>query len=474
MTPFRLLTLLALAAAPPTALAQDPEVPRPKTSFLRQDEDWSLLRGVDLDATDDPLDRIKFVPLSEDGSVWASFGGQLRGRMESWNGFGFGLPLAADSNDSFYLWLARLHADVHFGERFRVFAEVKSALADDRTLAGGTRPVDEDELALQQLFADAVFDVDDGTTLTVRPGRQMLLFGKQRLVSPLPWANALRAWDGVSTIYRDGPLTTTFFYTDFVPVDRRTFNERDGDHPFYGLYASRALDGGPATSVDLYWLHRERRNVTWNGTTGTDERDTFGLRLAGAPPGGPFDWEVEGALQTGEVGTMDVSGAWMVAAVAGYRLPDLPGAPRLWTGFDYATGDDAPGGSVGTFDQLFPLGHAYLGIADVVGRQNVVDACLGASLTPCPDVTLQVAGHALRKAQGADGVYGVGGGLALAPGAAASREIGQELDVVTRWRFHRHWSLELGYSHVFAGDVPTAAGAPEDIDFAYLSLETLF
>ena len=53
---------------------------------------------------------------------------------------------------------------------------------------------------------NVVLPVWDDATLTLRPGRQMLLFGKQRLVSPLDWSNTMRAWDGVSSTL-DVPCT---------------------------------------------------------------------------------------------------------------------------------------------------------------------------------------------------------------------------------------------------------------------------
>src|SRR5439155_1400001 len=56
----------------------------------RFNEDWSVLRGVDLDKTDDFWDRLKFIPLTTDGSVWLSFGGQAREREEYFRQFLFG------------------------------------------------------------------------------------------------------------------------------------------------------------------------------------------------------------------------------------------------------------------------------------------------------------------------------------------------------------------------------------------------
>jgi hypothetical protein len=60
-------------------VGQTPSEPnRPAYQLRRFDEDWSVLRGVDLGKTDDFFDRLKFIPLTPDQSVWLSLGGQVR------------------------------------------------------------------------------------------------------------------------------------------------------------------------------------------------------------------------------------------------------------------------------------------------------------------------------------------------------------------------------------------------------------
>ncbi len=56
----------------------------------RFNEDWSVLSGVDLSATDDFWDRLKFILLTPDGSVWLTFSGQVRERAEYFRQFLFG------------------------------------------------------------------------------------------------------------------------------------------------------------------------------------------------------------------------------------------------------------------------------------------------------------------------------------------------------------------------------------------------
>jgi hypothetical protein len=59
-------------------------------SAARFNEDWSVLRGFDLDKTDDFWDRVKFIPLTPDDNVWVTIGGQARERFEYFHQFQFG------------------------------------------------------------------------------------------------------------------------------------------------------------------------------------------------------------------------------------------------------------------------------------------------------------------------------------------------------------------------------------------------
>src|SRR5262249_61659738 len=68
--------------------AEEPKRPALQIgSALRFNEDWSTLKGVDLSQTDDFWDRVKYIPLTQDESVWLSFGGQAPLRLEYFNQF---------------------------------------------------------------------------------------------------------------------------------------------------------------------------------------------------------------------------------------------------------------------------------------------------------------------------------------------------------------------------------------------------
>jgi Alginate export len=453
----------AQAPAAGQAAAKKPE--RPPYVFLQNREDWSTFQPGD-----DLFDPIKHVKLNDSGSAWVSFGGRGEARFESWNNFNFGAPPAANHNDTFVLSRLLVHGDLHLGERFRLYAEGKTAQSTDRDLVGGRRTLDMDTLDLQQLFVDVVIPTGDDSKLVLRPGRQMLLYGAQRIVSPLPWGNTLRTWDGATAAWISGPWTVTGLFTAFVPVDKTDFNQRDDDELLYGVYARRAA--AKTEGLELYALGSTRENVTFNGTTGDSDRYTFGLRDWG-PIGKVFDYEFEGALQYGEVGSHNVQ-AGFASAELGWKPDGAAWSPRYFLGLDYATGDDSTGGSVQTFDQLYPLGHAYFGFIDAIGRQNVAATTLGGTWKPAPKTGLRLTGQSFWLADTNDAIYNAGGGITRAPGSFDHNHIGYEVDLLATQSFGLHLEGYTGYSHFFAGQALSDSGPDDDVDFFYLGLKYTF
>jgi len=461
-------TLLPVLVLAPAAGAQSlDEEGRPDYSFLQWAEDWSRF---DEDApNDDVFDPMKHIVLGDDGAPWIRFGGRAEARFEAWRDFGFGAPAGQPAyDDEFVLSRLLAHADLHLNESFRVFVEGKSAQSTSRDLPGGRRTSDMDTLALQEAFFDWIVPLGD-STLRLRPGRQMLLFGNQRLISPLPWGNTLRTWQGVTAEWRQGPWSVHGLATLFVPVDKTNFNEADEDTKLYGLYAKRAPSSG-GHGVELYALGNERADVTVNGTNGDERRWTLGSRLWG-PLASTFDYELEGGWQFGEVGDGDVN-AWFLASQAGWRPGGLAGDPRLFVGLDLASGDRNPGGNVQTFHQLFPLGHAYLGFVDAVGRQNVFAASAGSKWRLDSRSSFLLALHLFRVLETEDALYAANGTASRS--GFSSREVGSEIDLLVDRSIGDHTRVYLGYSHFFAGAAIEQTGPAEDIDFAYLGASYTF
>ncbi|HMP97640.1 MAG TPA: alginate export family protein, partial [Kiritimatiellia bacterium] len=413
----------------------------PAFQNLRFEENASAYRDIPAES---PMDKINYIALGD--NAFLSLGGQVRGRWEVWENFNF----ARENDDDFGLLRLRLHADLWMGSTFRVFVEGKSATATDRDLPGGRRTLDVDELDVQNGFVDVMAPLGAWSG-TLRLGRQELSYGAQRLVSPLDWSNTRRAWDGARAILRNDAWRIDVFATRPVVIEKYSLNEPDSDQAFYGVYATHKIPDWKL-NYDSYVLRHDR-------DLQDEERYTAGLRLNGSCLLTGVEYDVEGGYQFGDRGDLDIE-AWFVAAELGYTMADLIMKPRVFLGYDYASGDqDADDGKTQTFHQMFPLGHAYLGYIDVLGRQNVQSFSQGVSFWPVEKtVQVRVDHHFFRRAERGDAAYTIGGGVLREADAGTSGDLGTEVDVTLTWRMDRHTMLTAGYSRYFAGDFIKESG----------------
>lgn len=464
-----LAALLAITGVAPAQTGTEP-APRPELKLQRADENWSAFtapaEGGEL------WDPIKNIRLSEDVSL--SFGGDLRFRLEHWENFGFAEP----NDDTFLLGRLLLHADLRAGEHFRAFVQGKSAfLVDERDLPGGARTLDVDTLDLQQGFADIMLPLGEAPRRSVklRLGRQELSFGRQRLVSPLPWSNTMRSWDAARVILTLDTWRVDAFYSRFAAIQKYEFNDWELGPDFWGVHATGPLGKGPTVpSADLYYFGLDTRGSAFNGDSGEETRHTLGARLFGKLGSGGLGYDTEAAYQLGEVGSADIS-AFMLAAELAYAPAETAWSPRFWLNADYASGDNAAGdGDIGTFNQLFPLGHAFFGHQDFIGRQNLIAASFGASAKPIAALLLRAELLSFWRADTDDAVYNAGGGVLRPAGVSDESHVGIELDLTATYMFDSHTSLEAGYAHFFSGKFIEDSGASEDIDWFYAQLSYRF
>ena len=423
-------------------------------------------------ASPDRFAPIRHVNLGGDGAVWVGFGGQFRMRGEAWENFNFGAPAAANANDTFVLNRLLVSADLHLGTHARVFVQGKSALSSDRSLLGGRRVSDVDELDVQQAYAEAQAGAGGGA-LSLRAGRQDLAFGRERLVSPADWGNARRTFQGASSAWANTTSSVTAFWVRPVTVSKYDLNRGDSSTAFYGAYATRRT-ARANIGIDAYWVRLDRKGAAINGTAGQEQRHTVGARVWGPLRAGDrFDYDVEAAAQFGSIADTNAIRARFVAGQIGYAMPALRGA-RLYTGLDYGSGDRAAGGDVGTFSALFPSPHAYLGFIDVIGRQNALDLSAGASASRLwRSLGGQVDVHRFTRASPGDGIYNKLGAPITRTGPLANlpRSIGAELDVTVRYPVDRNLLLSSGWSRFWPGSFIVQSGPSRAINFSYVTAQ---
>lgn len=433
---------------------------------MRFDENWRPCLCVDPCDRPDWTDRIKAFGLTSNKSIWANVGGQARVRFESWNNQGFGAPAHAD-DDSGLLRL-RAHGDVHFGEHVRVFVEGIWAYEDGRD--PGPRPIDVNKGDLLNLFAEVSGPLGSLDGAGLRVGRQELQMGKQRLISPLDWVNTRRVFEGARGWAKwDGHRVDAFWTRPVNIKEGALDDEWNEDAAFFGAYYQNTTWN--CVSWDAYVLGLRRTDAAYGGVTEDESRWTLGARVDGKIPNTRFDYEAEGGWQFGTFGDGDIS-AGFASLVLGWSPCWGSWQPRLALGLDYAGGDDEAGDEdVGTFQQLFPLGHAYLGFADLIGRQNILAANFQVGVKPAKDLELKATYHGFWRADENDAVYNAGGGVLRAASGSSETFVGTEIDVTVEYKFKRHWAALLGWSHFFPGDFIDETGAHEDVDLVYLQLQ---
>ena len=257
----------AMATAPAKAAAPKKE-PTPYKG-LYYANDFSYLT----DSYDGPIywgDNWKNLNVGQNGKL--SIGGELRYRYHSEQGQGrtaaFPTTGFNDTDNDFGLLRLRLFADYKATDRLRFYIEgiyADVVHSNDEYLPRG--PIDRNFGDILNLFADV--KISDSTT--VRIGRQELLYGAQRLVSPLDWANTRRTFQGVRTISKFDNFDVDAFWTQPVPVLFNEFDRGTEQTDFYGTYIT--YKGLKNSKLDLYYLGLDTEDVL--------NIDTFGTRLYG-------------------------------------------------------------------------------------------------------------------------------------------------------------------------------------------------
>jgi len=405
-------------------------------------------------------DNLKLMPVAE--GDWGTFdvGGQLRLRYHHERGMGQsqGLGRFQATETDFVLTRLRLYSNWQVNDRLRIYSE--GILADASDDGGNYTPrgIDRNYGDFLNLFADV--KLTDG--LALRIGRQELLYGNQRLVSPLDWANTRRTFEGVKVMANSGDWSVDGFYTHFVPVDPNELDEADYDQPFYGGHL--AYTGFEHFLVETYYLGYDNGNL--GPVTGDFSLHTLGLRVNG----GIDNWlfEFEGGPQFGRQSGLGLDHkAGFYTAGVGRKMTSLAWSPTVWVYYDYASGNNE-GGDFNRFNQLFPLAHKYFGFIDAVQRSNLESPNVLLTMKPTKNLSLLFWYWHFMANQAADIVPAIGG---TPTQSTTSKDLGQELDIIAKYQLNPRSNLLLGWSHFWRGDKILA---PVDADFFYMQWELDF
>ena len=431
----------------------------PKYLNLRYDEDFSYLGGEAGSYREDFFDPIKNIKLSDDFRL--SIGGEFRFQMKSLSNGRFGAR--AMTHDNWQLYRLMTHFDLKYQDSARLFVQFASMLDGDNEF--GTAAIDENQLTVHQAFLDLKpFDAP----LTLRFGRQELSYGKQEFFSPLEWANVRRRFDAIKAFWQADTWQLDVFAAKPVVVRDDKPDPWADDVCLWGAYWS--YTGFEGRTIDVFAVAQDDKGdrVNPNGRAGDMDRYTLGATYYVRPATSTTPRSVRGSGATGPVtGSRPTPGA-----SAAVTLSRTTPASRGWVLVSTGPAATRTGGTARSapFDQLYPLGHAYFGYLDLVGRQNIQDLSADLSAWAVPDkVKAKLAYHMFWLEEERDALYDAGGAALRRDFSGRSGDqVGQELDVTLHWQMCPHSSLLLGYSHFWCNDFIIGSGPDDDPDLFYI------
>ncbi|MGC4038477.1 MAG: alginate export family protein [Chitinophagaceae bacterium] len=429
---------------------------------LRYDEDYSYFKSDTIKSY--WYKNTKFQPLSKDKSRYISFGGDFRYQYFYFNNEGWGKE--PKDKDGYLLSRFLGHADFHTGDRFRVFAQLQSSLANGKI---NSSPVDENQLELHQLFADAVLYKHSGKQLTVRLGRQEMQYGSQRVISTREGPNNRQSFDGTKLMYTTGNVQVDGFFTRYVQAQRGIFDDHwNKNLKFWGAYG--VINNIPLLKhVDLYYLGIWRRNAAFDKTTDRELRHSAGTRIWN--DGRKWSYDVETIYQWGKFGEQLIA-AWTLSSNTTYRITNTGLAPEFNLKADIISGNKG-GSNFNTFNPLFPRG-AYFGYAAIIGPSNLMDIHPTAAFSLTKKLIAGLGYDIFWRYSTTDGIYGPGGTLLFSGKDVAGKYIGDQWSVDMVYTPNSFMYFRAECTWFDAGTFLKNAGPGKDILFTGATLQVKF
>lgn len=432
---------------------------RPRNPYLQWGQNANPFFNVDFRYLDNPnntesflFDSLKRIHRGDD---WLfSTGGEFRDRYSSLdNAYLYNKKPLAGADEDFNVIRARVYGDLNYLDVFRLYGEFISADSSPQTIPHLSSDVDKADIL--NLFVEVKVLTIGGDALYVRGGRQELLFGSQRLISPSDWSNELRTFQGVRALYHTDKVEEDAWWVQPVIVNTGKLDSVDDRQCFVGDYFKYRFNKD--VSLDAYCLYLDNDNQTSagrKGVLGGYDVNTLGSRLVGqAGDHGQYLFDFEGAVQFGDWSNQTTEADMYVAGL-GYWFKDLPAIPTFWVYYDHASGTQDPtnGAEHRTFNQLFPSGHSYYNAEDLFGRQNINDFHLELGLFPLDWLRFTAAYHVLSLDQAKDALYNSSGSVVRQDATGKSgTDIGDALSGSVQFHLDNHQLINISYAHLFSG-----------------------
>jgi hypothetical protein len=417
--------------------------------------------------SDSPSWLFPTAKLDESLPRWLHIGGEYRDRLEGPTGTGF-----ANTSDFYVLDRLRVKVTIRPKDWLKLYGEVQDSRIFFNHHVPNANPF-EDTWTLWQSYVQ----VGSSTSgwVDALAGRQVLLFGDERVIGPSNWTNVGRTFDVARVDFHHSGYEVAVFASSVVPGSNSYLHGTIPGNNLYGVYAS-FQNIIPRASFEPYVLWRlAPGSFGLPETVGRGHLNevTTGLHVKGTLPA-DFDYDTEFDGQTGSLGVSSIS-AWAGYVGVGKTFSKAVTAPRIFIEGNYASGTKNPAGhDWNTFDQLYPSNHDKFGFADQVGRRNLVQFRVGVEENATKKWKLKQAFEGFWLATSNDNFYASSGAISVAAHPGGSRHIGNELDLVAEYQLNKGLNFGFGYARLFDGQFLKTTTPGHDYSYPYAYLEYNF
>jgi hypothetical protein len=419
-------------------------------------------------------------------SAW-DIGGQFRIRSEAKDSGSFPnrdfMQNLERSND-YFLFRTKAHVGWTPSKWITAYVEGRDAhdVSDDRAVP------ENDRFDLHQAYVR--LGDQERFPLSLKAGRQELIYGDQHFIGNGDWSNTGRSFDSVKLRFQNRAFwLDAFIARPVLPQDSR-FNNANNYDWFSGLYGStQRIASWQDTEVFILARNVGSRSLAVGGC-GPRDIYTIGTRWKSIPGKlGNWDYSLEAS---GQFGSIQQSGkrlehrAYAINISGGHSWNKVFGSPHLGFGYDLGSGDSNPADDRNeTFELLFGTNHRFYGNMDLMGLRNMHIPKIEGSLKPAKNVTVSAELLGFWLADAADFLYPESGagrnlnGYGRQP--SYDSHVGREFDLLVDWRPVAWWQVRTGYGRFFIGDyirrsinsIP-ANGRAVDANWAYMQVNIDF
>lgn len=353
--------------------------------------------------------------------------------------------------------------------------------------------------------------------LSVKAGRQYVVFGNQSLFGAFDWSNtgfshdgvmlqySTKAWDSYAGWFRtsESDLGQAVPAGSLGPnIGPSTVNNGSANQDSDIIIFYNQIKSVPGFIIEpYYFLYSNRYNSVDNRGQGlgtakhsNQTRHNIGNRIEMRL--GNLDASNETIYQFGQMGDNNDAAlaaqgnqknlsinAWATRNWIGYTHYQSAWKPRLAVNFDYASGDGGanctftgsttPCKTANTFENMYPTNHIHMGYMDVQAWKNMMSPSVNFQFRPSKNDHIEIWATSMYLANTKDNWYRATQGVYVFSKANNDkRHIGDEVDFAwTHLFMDGKLSFQAVYGHMFAGGyIAENLGTSADQDWGYVQL----